>query len=161
MNKKGSIQDFLYIMVAIFILSVVTLLVFKISNSINTEIQANSDMSAESKDLSAQVNSMYPGVIDNSFLLLTVGLSVVAIALAFMVRIHPVFLVFYILVLVLLIIFAGIFSNVYTGIAENPDFTAEADSLVFISTIMRILPMFVAVLGTVLAIVMYKVWQSS
>ena len=69
-NKKGSIEDFITIIVTLLTISVIVLIVAKISDGFNTEIQANSDLPAKPKEISAKMDGLYSGVIDNSFLVI-------------------------------------------------------------------------------------------
>ena len=101
-NKKGSFQDIIYVLIAIIVITVGSLIAYKISYEINDKFQDSDLISSKGKTASNQVTNLYPTVVDNSFLLLVIGLSIVAIALAAMVRVHPVFFIFFILVLVIL-----------------------------------------------------------
>lgn len=163
MNKKASIQEFILIMVFLLIISVVTLIMFKVSNSFTDQWQesvpSNLAGAEDSTKNLRRVNNLYPGIIDNSFLLLTIGLSIGAFILAAMVRVHPAFLAIFILVLALIIFFGAVFSNIYQEIANEPEMIDLANKLKFISTIMNILPFIVGIFGGILAIVMYKTWQ--
>jgi len=165
-NKRGSIQDILFIGVSLLAIAIVVLIVFKISNEINNELQVNPqiaeyDDASHGRDAFNKINDMYPGVIDNSFLFLVVGLSIVALVLAAMVRIHPAFFIFFLLVLIIIIFLCGVFSNIYQEIAEEEELTALADQLTFITNIMRFLPFIVGTMGVLLSIVMYKTWQNA
>lgn len=158
-NKRASIQDFLFVAVAVCAFAVVTLLVFRINSEINSQFQASDDITSKGKQAMDNINDMYPGIIDNMFLILVIGLSIGALALASLVRIHPVFIALFLFILFIIIILAGVLSNIYQGIAENPSFTAQADQLIFMSHVMNFLPFIVGILGGILAIVMYKTWQ--
>ncbi len=160
LNKKGSIQDLILIMVIITVFAVGTLVVYKISNELNTKFQEEDRLDEKGKTAFAQINNMYPSVIDNSFLLLVIGLSLGALILAFMVRIHPVFFVGFVIVLVIIIFVAGVMSNIYLEIANDPEFTEVATNLTFITNIIGKLPLFIGIFGFLISIVMYKNWQS-
>lgn len=160
LNKKGSIQDLILIMVIITAFAVGTLVVYKISNELNTKFQANDRLDDKGKAAFSQINNMYPSVIDNSFLLLVIGLCLGALILAFMVRIHPVFFVGFVIVLVIIIFLAGVMSNIYLEIANNPNFEEEATNLTFITHIIGKLPLIIGIFGFLISIVMYKNWQA-
>jgi len=159
MNKRGSILDLIFIGVTLLVFSMTVLIVFKISSSINTEFQVNDDIPDSGKNAFDSINGMNPGVINNMALILAVGLAIAAFVLASLVRVHPVFLVFYLLILVSIIFVSGIFSNIYLEMANNPSFIVEAGQLNFITKIMHVLPFFVGIFGSLLAIVMYKNWR--
>lgn len=162
-NKKASIQDVIYIMIALIVVSVGFLIGYKIYHEINSNLQANDIISGNAKASTASnsIENLYPGVIDNSFMLLVVGLCIAAIALAMMVRIHPIFFVFFLIIFFIIIFLAGVFSNIYQGISDTPEFSELSGNLVYISHIMQFLPFIVGVMGFTLSFVMYKTWQNS
>jgi len=162
MNKKGSIQDLVMIAIILGVFSFLILLGYRIYSEINTEFQSSSIINDQGKQASTTINNMFPGALDNSFLILTVGLGIVAISLAALVRVHPVFLVFFILMLAIIIFFCGIFSNIYEELA-NADATMEAlaSDLTFSTHVMHYLPFIVGIFGGILAIVMYKAYREA
>ena len=165
-NKKGSLQDVSLIGAMLLIAAVAVLIGFKVSNEINTKIQDNDVLggmagATEAKNAMNNVNNLYSGVIDNSFLLLAVGLGVIAIIFAMLVRVHPVFFVFYVILLVITIFLSGIFSNIYTKMAENPAMVDVAMQLVFVSHIMAYLPFIIGIFGFLIATVMYKNYEAN
>lgn len=158
-NKKGSAQDLLFIGIVLLFASVTILIGYKISDEINTEIQAKDIADSHGKTAVSSLNSNYPGVIDNSFLLLMIGLGIGALIFASLVRVHPIFIPFFIIMLALIIFFSGIFSNIYQEMADNSVLSTQADNLTFISTIMEYLPLIIGIFGTLLMVVMHKLWR--
>ena len=160
-NKKGSLIDLIFIIVGLLIFGVTVLIGFKVLTEWNAKMAVMPGIPAEATASNAKLLSNYSGVIDHSFLILTIGMALGAFILASLVRIHPIFLPFFFIALAFVIFFAGIFSNVYQTMAENPALSAEADQLIFISNILNYLPFIVGIIGSILAIVMYKLWQNS
>lgn len=160
-NKKGSIQDLVYIFVSLVSIAILILIVFKVSNEMNIKFQASSDINARGKSAFNSINNMYSGVLDNSFLILAFGLGIVALVFAMMVRVHPVFLVFFVIILAIIIFVCGVFSNLYQKMANDPELVSVAVQLTFIDNIMTYLPFIIGVFGFLLAIVMYKGWQEN
>jgi len=162
-NKKGSVQDVMYIMVSLVVIVMISLLVYKIFNEVNKKFQDSTDIPQAGKTASNEIENQFTGVLDNSFMLLFIGLCIVAIALAAMVRIHPVFFVFFLILLVILIFLSGVFSNIYQKIASNPEMddannpgSLLAENLTYMTYIMRFLPFITGIIGFIMAFVMYK-----
>lgn len=160
-NKKGSIQDLIYFGVVVLFFAMVILIGYKITNSIDTQVQSSVAVIAYDTDnyartASTQLVSYYPGVIDNSFLIFAIGMALVTIILASLVRVHPIFIVFFFIGLVFVIFFSGIFSNIYQSMAEDPSLATEASNLIFIGKIMEYLPFITGIIGIILMVVMYK-----
>jgi len=160
LGKKGSIQDLIMIAVVLLVFSVVILIGFRLSSSMNEEIQASDKLDQRGKDSFASINNMFPGVVDNSFMFLLIGLSIGAIVLAAMVRIHPIFIALFIIVWVIIIFLSAVFSNIYQEMASNPQMADLAAQLTFTNQIMTTLPWIIAIIGGLLAIIMYKVYKN-
>jgi len=158
-RKKGSIQDVIYIMVVLLVVSITILIVYKVSDSIKTQLDASDKINDKAKGEFGQLNSMYSGVLDSSFMFLMVGLAIAAIALASMVRIHPIFFIFFLFIFVVIIVLCGVFSNLYQAIASADGFETLADDLVMTSYVMQFLPFIVGILGFIIAIIMYRNWS--
>lgn len=165
-NKRGSVQDILFIAVILFVFAISVLIGFKIMAEINSNIQSSSiveqyDTDDHAQTASSTLTSMYPGVIDNSFLFLTIGLVIITLIMAAMVRIHPMFMVLFFIGLVIIIFVTGALSNVYQEMAASSSLSTEADQLVFISHIMEYLPFIIGIFGFILMIVMYKLYKNA
>lgn len=160
-NKKGSLLDIIYIAGFLLAAAMFILIGYKIMDSLNTEFQAHADIPADAKTASATLTGYYPSVIDNSFLFLTVGIALVTFVLAALVRIHPIFIAFYIIGLGFVIFLSAVYSNVYQEIASNTLMVSLANNLTVTTTIMGKLPWFVGIFGTILMLVMYKNWKLS
>ena len=155
-NKKGSVLDLIFIGIFCLAFAFAILIGFKITTEFNTVIQANADIPTEAKTASTSLLGEYSGSLDYGFLFFTVGLGIGVLILAALVRVHPIFIVLYVIGLVMVIFFAGIFSNVYQAIADTTEFTTLSSQLLFVDKVMTFLPLFVAVVGTLLCIIMYK-----
>jgi len=164
MNKKGSGQDILYVGIALVAFAIIIIIGYKVYYEIDAKFQssdiiADKDAGGLARSASTTMLGHFPGVIDNSFLFLTVGLCIGALILAAMVRVHPIFFVFYIILLSIIIFLCAVFSNIYQTIAGNSELTSLANNLLFTSQIMNTLPFIVGIFGSILAIVMYKAWS--
>lgn len=160
LGKKGSILDLIFIAVGLIVFAVATLLAFKIMSEFNDNVQANADIPTEAKTASNTLEGDYSGILDKSFLFICIGLAIGALILASLVRVHPIFFVFYLIALVFIIFMSGVFSNIYQTMAETPQLSTQADELVMISSIMEFLPFIIGIFGFILAGVMFKLWSN-
>lgn len=156
-NKKGSAQDLILIVVVALVFGLLTLFMFKITDSFNDKFQdLDIDTPGESKAASATMTGHFTGAVDNGFLLLLIGLSIVSLVLASLVRIHPIFIPLFLIAWMFILFLSGVFANIYSEAASTPILSAEADQLTFISLILPKLPWFIGVFGMLLMIVMFK-----
>lgn len=161
-NKKGSLLDLILIGAILLVASVSLLISFKINGSFNNFVQGNTDLfDSHGVAASSSINGYYTGVLDNSFLFLAVGLGMVVLIFAVLVRIHPVFFVFYLIGWISIVFLSGIYSNIYQEIAANPSLSAEAAQLTISSTVMTWLPLIIGGFGMLLGVLMYKLWKAN
>ena len=158
-SKKGSVQDLLYVGVTLFAFAMVILICFRISTSLNTEFQASDKVDSYGKAAHQQITNLYPGIIDNSFVFVTVILSIGTLIMAAMVRIHPVFLPIYLLAWMFVIFLCAVFSNAYGELAAHADMAPLATQMTFMNQVMTTLPFIIGIVGALLAIVMYKAYR--
>ena len=159
MNKKGSVQDVLWIGIGLIIIAATLLICFTVYAKINEKFQASPDLPDDSKAISNVMEAQFTGTMDNAFLYLTIVLSIAALILAALVRVHPLFFVAFMIALLFIIFLAGIFSNIYQEMAANTDLLAYADQLTYTTTIMSFLPLIIGVVGFLLSLVMFKLWS--
>lgn len=159
-DKKGSISDLLLVGMILLVLGVTILIGFKVTSEFNSRIQTMDVIPADAKAISATVTGKYPSVIDNTFLFLAIGLALAAIVLASLVRVHPIFIPFYFIALLLVIFFCGIFSNIYQGMADSTALASTASQLTFTTHVMVYLPFIIGIFGTLLMVAMYKLWSN-
>jgi len=160
-SKKGGITDLAYIMVVLTVFAIIVLFGFKFMDEFNTKIQGTGVLDARGSTAVTQMKDMYPTVIDNTFLWLMIGLCIVALILAMLVAIHPVFFILYFVFLTIIIFVGGILSNVYQEMAAQPEMVNVASQLVYTGHIIQYLPMIIGVIGFVLAMVLYRTYQHS
>ena len=160
-NKKGSLIDIIFVAGIALAFGMIMLLGFKFMSELNTELQAQDIIDVQGKTAANQLTDIYPTAVDNSFLLLIVGLAIGAFVLAALVRVSPIFLALYFLALGFVIFMSAVMSNIYQEMAANANLIAQADQLMFTSSILTYLPLIVGVFGSLLALVMYKSWRDA
>ncbi len=151
LNKKGSIIDILTAVVMLLVISVIFILI--------TYIWTQFSGTAFFKTAPSVTNS-----INTSFSILDDGIVVFffmtvfsAILLAFFVQSHPVFAIIPIIFLIPLTIIADVFSNLWQSIISNSFLATVGNTyFLYVSTLMKYLPITVLVFSVILMIVMYS-----
>lgn len=163
-RKKGSVVDLIFIAVILVVFAVSTLITFKIMDEINTKLQDNVqiqeiDTDSRARNAFLNIKEMYPGVIDNSFLFIMIMLCVGALVLSSLVRVHPIFFAFFLIILVIIIFLSAVLGNIYLEIANDPSFLSIANDLKFTSLLIKWMPRVIGVFGFIMSAIMYKSWQ--
>src|SRR4030065_1949719 len=128
-NKKGSLLDLVVIGVALFLLAFGLLIGFKLMDELNDKIQDTGFIPTEAKTASTELLGKFTNTLDQSMLYLAIGLGMATLIMASLVRIHPIFIPFYIIGLIIVIFFCGIYSELYSEMAAQPQFVDLAGQL--------------------------------
>jgi len=159
-NKKGSAVDVIFVAVVLLVFAMVTLLGFTITSKFDDKIQDIAFIPQEAKDSTDTLKGHYTGIMDNVILLLLGVLVISSFILAYLVKLHPIFLPFYILVFFFIVVFAGVLSNIYQEMAESPQLSPYADQLTFTTQLLYFLPFVVAIIGILVMVATYKLGDS-
>jgi flagellar basal body-associated protein FliL len=154
-NKKGSIVDIFYIVLVMFIISIVFVIGWVIFSRVNTEFQSHSDLSTEGKAIMQSSTDKYVRTFDNLFLTVGIALYIGAMILAWNVDISPVFFFLSIVIFAVLVILAGVYGNAFYTFSENAQITTYASDFNIIPLVMNNFVEIFVVLGFGLAGVMY------
>ena len=106
-KKKGNvILDSIMVLIVLTLFSVLTIVGYKIFNDLNTDIQADNDVSDTAKSNLNSLNTRFPTFMDNAFIIALVLLTILAIAFSFYIDTNPFFFIVAI-VLLLAVLFIG------------------------------------------------------
>lgn len=159
-NKKGALIDIAFYGLVMTIFAIVVIVSIYIAGEMNTKINEMSDTFPENSIKSTNaVVVKATNTLDSSFMLLVVLLGIFTLVLAALVRVHPIFIPFFFIGWLVTIFVAGIFSNIYQGVADSAQLAGTVNSLSYMNTIMDLLPMVIGIFGILLMIVMYKLWS--
>ena len=160
-SKRGSLDDLIYIVGVLGVFALMLLISGSIVSSFNTQAQATPGITADATLAVQQIDNLYDSTLDQSFLYLAIGLAIIALIFAALIAVHPVFFVFYLIFLAVVIIISGVLSNIYQMAAQQPDLAPIASRLVITSHMMQYLPFITGIIGFAIAFMMYKSYKEA
>ena len=154
---KGSIFDLPFIIIALTIFVMITIVAFKVATGIQASIDAsgNSGLTSVADPIFTNV---FVGlqILADSAILVYVSFNFIAIIAAYFVKSHPVFAFVAILVLLVEVLIANVASNVVSVIFNNSALSTIANTNMSLSiTLFGFLPFATFIIGIVLIIVQY------
>ena len=161
-GKKASLFDIVIIAVALTFFSMAVLFGSKIAIEMQSKIADMPIFQNEAPDAISETSralNNYEGSVNTGFFMLTIFLALITLGLAALVRIHPIFIPFFLLGLIFIIFLCGIFSNIYQTASSSTQLSDIAAQYNMMHLIMSYLPLIVGVFGFLLMIVMYKMWS--
>ena len=164
-NRKGAVSDILVIMIIIFTVALTMVIGAKIYSETNDAIQSSSTFPNRSKVLMDTMDSKIGPLFNGMFLFLFVGIVIGGVVLASRVEVTPAFFIMGIIVFVIAIALAAIFTNIYekaTGLETKNDtlvksneLTSTANRFGIMNNIMGNFPIYMLIPGTLILIVLY------
>jgi hypothetical protein len=154
-NKKASVLDILVITVMVFALGLFIIVGYKVFSVINTEFQANPDLSDTSKSIVGDLKGKYVGLFDGIFFTFLIFFAIAILVGVYYLNLHPIFFIPSILVIIFTIIIGGVIANTYSDITDASDFQSEANEFILMPFIFDNYITFITVIGFLIVIVMY------
>ena len=150
-NKKGSIIDIAFLLVALLALGIFILVVAKVFPSITTQLaktQIGSDPASQGA-LNYTDDLAHRG--DMVFMFIFIGLSIAIMITSFFIETSPILIPVYIIALAILIIFAVVSQKVYLSFSTSATFNAISYPIVdFIMSNLVMIAIGVGVLSLIL-----------
>ena len=153
-NKKGTILDFLYLVIILFIFAIISVIMYPVFVEVNQGLN-ESGVHAEQLQNSVDVQNKYVGITDGIFLFILVGLSIAALIGAMMINTHPAFYPIAAFLLALFAIINGILSNAFTAVAEAPVIVDYSGQFLITNFVMGYLPWIILIISFIVAIVLF------
>lgn len=138
MNKKASVPDGIFYLIAIFAVAIISIVGWVILSNVNDNFQASSGISDQGKTMMTKIESRYVGIMDNAFLIIFVGILLGTVAGAWFIKTHPALFWIMIPLFAFIIFLAAIYANVFYNFMDN-DKIAESvaeDEFVILQFIM-------------------------
>ncbi len=155
-SKKGNaVLDSLIVLITLFVFAIMIIIGNNLSNDLTSEIQASDDYGATAKQISSDFDDKYPPVFDAAFVFFLVLFWIIALIASFFIDVHPIFLVFSIL-LIIVILFVGVYmGNTFEDLVTDTDLASGASDLPMLMFIMSHLVETILAIVTTLMIALY------
>lgn len=119
-SKKGNaILDTIVLVVVVFAFVLIAYVGKVVLTDTNAEFQSDPDMSNESKESIADVNSKYANIMDYAFLTLFILIWALMLVASFNVDAHPIFFIFTIILMLGVLALSVFLGNAYEEIASE------------------------------------------
>lgn len=156
-DRRGSIQDLVLIIGVIFVFALIAIFGHKILFEFDS--QAGDQFGTEGGAILDSGLEDYPTLFDNIIFYVFILLSLISLVFAALVRINPIFVIFYIIIFIFIIITSAALSNAYEAITTNPQLIDIAASYTKTNWLLTYLPLLTLILGVLIMIISYKNWR--
>ena len=153
MKRKGSALDIIALCAIILALGIVIVVGTHIKDNILPEFQEALGGTA-AQGIIDEVDVAF-NVLDYVFIAVVVGMGAAAIVTAFMIPTHPVFFFISILLLMVALLLAPTFSNVFRTLTDDAEFSTIVDSYSMMKLVFENLPLFILMFGMLVMVATY------
>lgn len=147
-----AVSDIFSILLIALALGIVILVAFTVLDQIDDKLIEKLPAGADNINT---VTTGFRNVMDSVFTFIVIGSGVGAIVLAFMTESHPVFAFIGIVLVGIALLIAPTFSNVFETIGQKDIMSTAYDAFPMQKAIMENLPVYILVIGLMIAIVTY------
>ena len=157
-NKRGDAFQIIFVLIFLFIIALVGLIFFKLSWEVTGAFQDLKEIndSKIAKEVLSTHKKSLPHIFDELMLFMFLGLTIALIIAAVRTDFSPMVIFLFLILLILTVLNAAAFVNIYQGLAQDPSLIGVSSKLTFTNIIFsRYTPLFFAVLGAVIIILMY------
>lgn len=160
-GKRGEVQDILIFIITIFVLAIGLISLMYVIPALSNGLRVGGlNNSAEGSAAIDSLEIITMENIDNGFLMLFIGLGIGLIISSFLVRTHPIFLLFYIFILAITLLLGFYLGNTYSDFAANPTFADIQDESTFINLLMNNIVEITLGLGIMSIIIVFAKFSS-
>jgi hypothetical protein len=152
-NKRGSFVDIIFLVIIIFVLSILIIVGLQVGETLQTGLQPHLDNT--SQDLVSDALDSYPSVFDGIFLTVLIFLTIFIVVTAAMIDTHPVLFILAALLLAALLFVGAILANTFEEIMGDSALSSQAAQFPITMFIMTNLPIFIGVIGALTIIALY------
>lgn len=158
LGNKGSVADLMLVVFVCFVVAISGIIGLYVVGQFNTTLANTTSgtiVTAPALNVTTKVASAF-AVFDTSFPLMFIGMNLAIMFLSYLVRTHPIFLIFAVLLLAIVILTGATMSNAYQTFAESPQLSSTASQFPLTAFIMQNLVMLQIIFGFIDIIILYS-----
>lgn len=156
-RKGNAIVDTIVIVLVLAVFAIGGIFGSQVLDELDTEIQADSDMTNTTKEVSSTLNSNYIPLMDNIFIFVFVMFTAFTVVSVFMLDSHPIFFIFSFILLIAVLIVSIFLGNAFEDIMSDPTITTYSNQFTYTNWVMsHLLLVVIGIAGMVLTALYIK-----
>jgi hypothetical protein len=152
---KGSITDLVYVLILIFVFGFVAIIANMIYDKYTEQTALNPAFNTpQNTEIETNAQTLLTN-FDYIYVFFIVAMAIIAIASSFWIKTHPIFFFVSIFMLIISIILAAMFGNIFSKAAENDLLSVSVAEYTIIPFVMAHLPTIILLIGALLLVILY------
>lgn len=155
-NRKGSVfADGIFLIMVLFVFATMAIIGYTVFERVNADTKNTfTDYEGVSSNAFEKADTAIKS-LDYMFIFLIVGLSIASIISVFMIKTHPIFFFVSVLILIVVLVIAAQFSNIFYDISQHEDVVNATDNFTIIPKTMEKLPLYILIISILTIIFLY------
>ena len=151
-SKKSNVfLELIMVVLVLLGMAIIGLVTNKLLTDLNTDIQADPDLSTTTKATAQNLQTGFPSWMDNAFLFATILLWILIIVSSFMIDSHPAFFIISLILLIFSFSIVMMLSNTFEEFATDSNYIGmDIDFPITFWVMNNLLTMAIAMAGSVL-----------
>ncbi len=155
-SKKGNaIIDGLYVVIGLFVIGFLILGGRNLSTDMNEMIQDDDDISVENKVVMQGHTDNYPKIFDSMFMFFLMFFWILAVVFSFFIDVNPIFLIFSIILIIVVLLVALNLSNSFVETATDGTFENASSDFPMMMFVMEYFLQFILAIIFSIALALY------
>lgn len=156
LQKKGQgIVELIVAIIIIVIIASIVLPMYTVVTEINNDIANDTTMYNETKDAMAEVQTRYPQTMDGIIALIVGLLFMGGLIAAYFADSHPVYMIFFIIIVVFLMVAGGSLSNYWDEYSGDAEYGSISEQFPITNFILDNFLLVIGVFGFSIVLVLY------
>jgi len=161
MKKKGNLPDVVWIIAVLFATAIMIIFVYYIWSQAKPELDSALGSSLPAGETSFNITQMTGDVgggiktFNSMISLFLLGLIVMTLISAFFIQSHPVFFFVSFLFLIIVLIIAVVFSNMYQSIIESEGISDISSEFGIMNLFMQYLPHIIVIITIIVGVILF------
>lgn len=137
MNKRAGVPDGIFYMIAIFAVSIISIVGLMILNQIGDQFDKTDAISDSGKNLFNSIEGKYVKIIDGAFLMIFIGVLIGVVVGVWFIRTHPALFWITIPIFAFIIFLSAIYANVFHNFSTSSKIIESTNAFTVIPFIMN------------------------
>lgn len=148
-------MDTAFVVIVVIILAIVSIVGYVAFDDLNTDLQADAEISANAKAEAQDLYDRYPTWIDGLIVFALVLLWILAIAFSFLLDTHPIFFIITVIALAIVLIAGMVMANMYEEITEDENMGSLATNFPMTNWLMSHFLIVIIAMGGSIALALF------
>ena len=153
-KKKAVIIDIFFMSFLLLLFAIIGLIMYKVMTDVDTQMADDTVIDEEYRNYVTDYKTKLPSVLQQLFMLLLIGITILTIISAFLVMSHPIFYAFMIIILAFMVWVNSIYANLWQDFSSDSVWGSLVNDMPMINFALQYFPLIMLIISLIIVIIM-------